>query len=264
MELLLKCQANPNATDSAGRTCLHLSAINGRLDVSRVLLQHGACVNVFDQQCLGTPLFCAAMADNPDGIRFFLDNGADVNAGLHEYGISALHCAVRVNCVENVRQLLNAGATPNNVQLFSETPLHIAACMGYDNCICLLIDHGACLEVLMGSMKMTALHLAAQDGNNTSVCHLLTGGANIYARNARGQSALHLAALAQSSETVEELLKFGETKDQWKVSCFVCSFPFPGTRPCTLHMVCSHSLFIFCFSPLFKNSCINRRENWFP
>jgi hypothetical protein len=49
-----------------------------------------------------------------------------------------------------------------NVQLFSETPLHTAAAMGYEDCVKLLVDHGACLEVLMGAMKMTALHLAAQ------------------------------------------------------------------------------------------------------
>ena len=47
-------------------------------------------------------------------------------------------------------------------QLFSETPLHTAAAMGYEECVKLLVDHGACLEVLMGPMKMTALHLAAQ------------------------------------------------------------------------------------------------------
>jgi len=62
----------------------------------------------------------------------------------------------------------------------------------------------------MGPMKMTALHLAAQDGNTEAAAHLLRGGANVDARNARGQSALHLAALAQSPETVELLLKSGE------------------------------------------------------
>ncbi len=214
VELLLGRHANPNAADTAGRTCLHLSAINGRLDVSTALLRRGARIDAFDRHRLATPLFCAAVADNPDGIRLLLESGADVNAGLHEYGVSALHCAVRANCVENARRLLDAGAIPNNVQLFSETPLHTAASMGYDDCVRLLIDHGACLEVLMGSMKMTALHLAAQDGNNESVRHLLGGGANIDARNARGQSALHLAALAQSPETVEELLKSGEAKER--------------------------------------------------
>ena len=50
------------------------------------------------------------------------------------------------------------------MQLYSETPLHTAASMGFDDCVRLLIEHNACLEVVMGTMKMTALHLAAQVG----------------------------------------------------------------------------------------------------
>ena len=78
-------------------------------------------------------------------------------------------------------------------------------------CNCrLLVDKGACLEVLMGgALKMTALHLAAQDGNIESLQSLIRGGAAINAKNGRGQSALHLASLAQSPETVEVLLKAG-------------------------------------------------------
>ncbi len=179
--MLLGREANPNAADTAGRTCLHLSAINGRLEITESLLSRGARVDTFDRHRLATPLFCAAVSDNPDGVRLLLGRGADINAGLHEYGVSALHCAVRANCAENAQLLLEAGANPNNVQvwkqvpakrrqnilqiqfqLFSETPLHTAASMGYDECVRLLVEHGACLEVLMGSMKMTALHLAAQ------------------------------------------------------------------------------------------------------
>ena len=56
--------------------------------------------------------------------------------------------------------------------------------------------------------------MVAQDGNAESVQYLIEGGANIDARNARGQSALHLAALAQSPETVEFLLKSGELRSR--------------------------------------------------
>ena len=143
-------------------------------------------------------------------VEALLKAGSNINAGLHEYGVSALHCAVRANAVDQVKRLLEHGAIPNNVQLFSETPLHTAAAMGYEECVRLLVKHGACLEVLMGPMKMTALHLAAQDGNVDSLEVLLSGGASADSRNARGQSALHLAALAQSPETVEVLLKTGK------------------------------------------------------
>ncbi len=116
--MLLGREANPNAADTAGRTCLHLSAINGRLEITESLLSSGARVDTFDRHRLATPLFCAAVSDNPDGVRLLLGRGADINAGLHEYGVSALHCAVRANCAENAQLLLEAGANPNNVQVW--------------------------------------------------------------------------------------------------------------------------------------------------
>ena len=173
----------------------------------------GANLDVFDKHNLATPLFCAVVSASPGHVQCveaLLNAGANIDAGLHEFGVSALHCAVRANTVDQVKRLLERGAIPNNVQLFSETPLHTAAAMGYEECTKLLVSHGACLEVLMGPMKMTALHLAAQDGNVDSLQVLVLGGASLDARNARGQSALHLAALAQSPETVEVLLKSGE------------------------------------------------------
>lgn len=223
---LLDRGASPNVCDSLGRSCLHLAAINGNLDIMRTLLKAGAKVDGFDKHHLATPLFCAAVAEGSEGLRLLLQHGANINAGLHESGASALHCAVRANNIENVQALLELGAIPNSVQLFSETPLHTAASMGYEECVKLLIDHGACLEVLMGSMKMTALHLAAQDGNTESVQFLVKGGANIDARNARGQSALHLAALAQSPETLELLLKSGESNKLGLICCIMwLTFP---------------------------------------
>ena len=61
---------------------------------------------MFDHQHLATPLFCAAVCDDPAGIELLLASRADINAGLHEWGVSALHCAVRANQTDNVRILL--------------------------------------------------------------------------------------------------------------------------------------------------------------
>ncbi len=206
---LLEQGADPNAGDNMGRTSLHFAAISGNYSVTEALLNKNAVVDTFDKNNVATPLFCAAMSNDPDVLKLLLKRGANINAGLHDHGVSALHCAVRANNITNIQLLLELGAIPNNVQLFSETPLHTAASMGYNECVKLLIDHGACLEVLMGVMKMTALHLAAQDGNTEAVRHLLNGGANIDARNARGQSSLHLAVSGQSLETAELLLESG-------------------------------------------------------
>ena len=166
--------------------------------------------NVFDISHRATPLFCAATVESSDTLPLLLAAGANVNLGLHEFGVSALHAAVRVNAVRNAELLLRCGAEPNSVVLFSETPLHTAASMGYSDCVKVLLKFGAGIEILMGQMKMSALHLAAQEGNVDCVDHLLEAGASVRAENVRGQSPLHLAALAQSPETVELLLNNGE------------------------------------------------------
>ena len=101
----------------------------------------------FDAQKCAAPLFCAVAsgcdADSQAVVDLLLEWSANrkdtINLGLAELGISALHVAVRANAVAHVSKLLENGAIPNLVQLFSETPLHTAAAMGYDECVQLLI-----------------------------------------------------------------------------------------------------------------------------
>ena len=59
-----------------------------------------------------------------------------------------------------------------------------------------------------------------QEGNFESLQTLVEAGANVNAKNVRGQSALHLASLAQSPETVEVLLKAGKTL--FLLKCLLC------------------------------------------
>ena len=44
MSYLLEMGADPNARDPAGRTSLHLAAVNGKIDISKKLLECGAKV----------------------------------------------------------------------------------------------------------------------------------------------------------------------------------------------------------------------------
>lgn len=124
-------------------------------------------------------------------------------------GKSPLHYAVQSEAVDCVKALLEAGAIPNTPQVFSESPLHVAAALGKAQIIKLLLDYGAEVRVQCGSDKSTALHLAAEDGNAESTKLLLDAGAKIMAQNYKLQTPLHLAALSQCAETLELLLKRG-------------------------------------------------------
>ncbi|PNF22682.1 Transient receptor potential channel pyrexia [Cryptotermes secundus] len=204
---LLDAGASTCVTDAEGRTPLHLAACARDAGCVNILLEHEASVQVWDSHHRATPLHCAASAGNLTSLRLILKAGADVNAGLT--GRSALHYAVQSSAIDCARELLKAGANPNTPQVYTETPLHVAAAMGSAVCVRLLLEHGANVRVQFGPQKTTALHLAAEDENAECSKLLLDAGAEINAQNDRHQTPLHIAALSQSGEILELLLQRG-------------------------------------------------------
>ncbi|XP_024938932.1 uncharacterized protein LOC107265737 [Cephus cinctus] len=207
VKALLERGAHINCRDGDGRTPLHLAACSGSVKIVEELLKYGADPAEWDFNKKCTALHCAAAAGDVASVKVLLKSGADVNAGLS--GKSPLHYAVMNNSGECVQALLEAGACPNNPQVYTETPLHVAASLGSTTCVKLLLSHGADVRVQLGQAKSTPLHLAAEEGNMECTKLLLEAGAQADAKNSKGQTAMHLAALAQSAETLEVLIKVG-------------------------------------------------------
>lgn len=92
------------------------------------------------------------------------------------------------------------------MQVFTETPLHVAAALGSEDCIRLLLEHGADFRSHWGPRKMTALHLAAEDGNAICARLLTQAGASVDAKNHRRQTTLHLGINATSKKIIRWLL----------------------------------------------------------
>ncbi|GAB1869847.1 Transient receptor potential channel pyrexia [Camponotus japonicus] len=193
-----------STTDNDGRTPLHLAACTTSTKIVEELLKHGAdpCKWDFEKKC--TPLHCAAAAGCVATVTCLIKSGADVDARR-----SPLYYAVLNNAVDCVETLLQAGACPNNPQVYTNMPLHMAASLGNVHCTKLLLDHGADVTMKMGITKSTPLHLAAEEGNAECTRLLLNAGAKTETRNSRGQTAMHLATLAQSVETIDMLISAG-------------------------------------------------------
>jgi tetratricopeptide (TPR) repeat protein len=74
--------ADVNARDENGRTALMIAAINGHLDVVRLLIGRGADINAKDNSSAAALAYSvnAWGASNPEVVLFLIDSGADINA----------------------------------------------------------------------------------------------------------------------------------------------------------------------------------------
>ena len=87
----------------------------------------------------------------------------------------------------------------NQISLFGEYPIHIAATRGSVEELSLLLKHGATLNV-SGEHGYTPLHEAVEQGNLDAVKWLLENGADRKAKNNDGETAIELARLLNESE----------------------------------------------------------------
>ncbi|XP_017768544.1 PREDICTED: transient receptor potential channel pyrexia [Nicrophorus vespilloides] len=215
-DLLTISRDNISITDASGWGLLHLAASGGNVECVKMLLEVGLNVDQWDRAQRVTPLHCAASGGNVQCLKYLVKCGADIDVGIERR--SALRCAVESSEVLCVKELLELGANPNTLQVYSETPLHVAASLGSSAIIKLLIKHGAGINVQCGQDRSTALHLAAEDGNVESVRMLLEAGANVGALNNKKQTPLHIASLCQAPECLELLLRSGAHPNQRDVN----------------------------------------------
>lgn len=121
--VLLDRHADPNGTDTSGRTPLHWTAILDKPVMARLLIAHGADPNANFANGEEAPLHYAAQ-NSLKVLRVLLKAGADVHALVNSG--SALHWAARANKPACVMALLVAGACTGVLTADCQTPLDVA------------------------------------------------------------------------------------------------------------------------------------------
>ena len=122
--------ADPSAVGAFsddGFTALHLAIFAGQEEAVRVLVEHGADVNVCSTGAVAQvpPLGTAAFVGSVPLAELLLDAGADVN-GQGAGGFTALHTAAQNGDAHLVRELLSRGADPNLKNHAGKTPADLA------------------------------------------------------------------------------------------------------------------------------------------
>ncbi len=221
IRFLLGAGADPNIVHRGGESALHEAASRGHLEVIRFLLDAGADPNVVYRGGQGA-LYKAASRGHLKIVRLLLGAGADPNL-KNIYGENALTDAVQGGNLDIVRLLLGAGADPNLKSTYGENALGDAVQGGNLDIVRSLLlagaDANSKITFLMSGM--TALHIAAEKGRSEMVQLLLIAGADRHATTTRpwsrrgtAQSALDLAILSGSLETVQILRDADRTMPQ--------------------------------------------------
>ncbi|VDN17895.1 unnamed protein product [Gongylonema pulchrum] len=232
-----------NKQSKAGWSPLMEACALGHLGVARILLQHHARVDVFDENGR-TALHLAAANGHLELTDLLLKNKAfDHGAAVEAITLdnqTALHFAARYGQLEVAQRLLALGANPNARDDKGQTPLHLAAENDYPDVVKLFLKmrqnnravltaidlngftcaHIAAMKGSLAVVKelmmidkamviqhgMTALHLGAKNGF-VSILNVFDHSLWRKCSKKTGLNALHIAAYYGNSDFVMEMLK---------------------------------------------------------
>ncbi|KAG2463035.1 NFKB2 factor, partial [Polypterus senegalus] len=208
--------------DENGDSPLHLAIIHQQVSVIEQLVQvivsiPGQRILNFTNNLLQTPLHLAVITRQHKVVEFLLKAGADPTL-LDRFGNSVLHLAAPMGD-EQMLSILLSHLKHQNVNLLNSPdysglyPIHLAVRKGGEKCLRLLLEYGANVDAMERKSGCTALHLAVQKNLLSAACSLATEfKADVNICNFGGNTPLHLAASLGSPTFCSMLIAAGAEK----------------------------------------------------
>ncbi|GFN74293.1 protein fem-1 homolog b-like [Plakobranchus ocellatus] len=146
-------------------TALWCAAGAGHLDIVKLLVQNGACVNS-KTATDSTPLRAACFDGHLEIVKYLIEQGADLTIP-NKYNNTCLMISCYKGHTEVVRHLLEKGADPDLKAHCGATSIHFAAECGRLDVVRELVHFGA--SMLANDLGMTPLMVAAECGREKIV-----------------------------------------------------------------------------------------------
>ncbi|XP_076006164.1 ankyrin repeat and SOCS box protein 15b isoform X2 [Genypterus blacodes] len=207
---LSACASAFTETDSRGRLLLHAAAVQPHADILQVVLQVQTATDVtLEQQTEDgdTALILAAEVALPENVRNLLQHGASPH-NTNSRNESPLLIAVRQRSYDLVSILIMGGANVEQLCRTKWTATHEAAKVGCPEILMLLLRHGGGATARDGH-GVTPLGIAAEHGNAEALDILIQHGGDVSAQAINGDSVLYDAAGSGNLDCVELLLSHG-------------------------------------------------------
>jgi cytochrome c len=215
-----------------GVTALYIAIESGNLELTRLLIERGADVNL-PVKLQRTPLYAAIKGGFAEIVTLLLDSGADPNQVAKS--LTPLHVAADEGCLQCVVDLVDAGAEVNALNSNGNPPLHFAKRKGFDEIATYLESHGAAPPVAQPILAMLAsadVDAGRDIFNRTCVkCHLASKGASNPARHNLWDIVGRESASENGGQYSQAMKDFGGTWTFEALNAFIAypSATLPGT-----------------------------------
>ena len=196
-----------------GNTALHEAALNGHVDVVKVLIESGSSLYIRNNRQL-TPLFVALEANQTEVVELLLRAGSNPNEAvslIQDVGVAPLQVAATSGFFRIVQLLIEYGANVRSRLTADFSVLHGVmspqpgvTCSGA--MVKYLINRGASIDIRTPKGNR-AIHLGAENGQTECIGEILKRGANIEAENGRRRTPLLIATMNGKIETVKMLVE---------------------------------------------------------
>ena len=189
-----------NQKNEEGLTPLLNAILCGNISIAKILIQHGADVNITEDTSGYSPLIFACLSGDKSLIKLLLDNGAEISIRAKD-GTTPLTAALRYGR-KDICELMS-DIEPDILTKEGTNALIQVSYDGNMDVVNYLLMKGVSINA-SHTDGFTSLMAASQEGHINIVKDMLKHGADINAKDHKGQTALMHAAIGGTVSFITE------------------------------------------------------------